>query len=66
MKEKSYIESIESIEQIYILMNNYSLFSVPMNPTIPSVNEPGDENQINKLLEENSEQKGLLKRVLEY
>ena len=66
LKEKSYIESIESIEQISILMNNYSLFSVPMNPTIPSVNEPGDENQINKLLEENSEQIGLLKRVLEY
>jgi len=66
LKEKSYIQSIESIEQIAILINNYSLFSVPMNPTIPSVNEPGDENQINKLLEENIQQIELLRKVLEY
>tara|TARA_Y100001968_G_scaffold327163_1_gene371658 strand:- start:416 stop:1183 length:768 start_codon:yes stop_codon:yes gene_type:complete len=64
LKEKSYIESIESIEQISILINNYSLYSVPMNPSLPSVNEPGDENQINKLFEENIEQQELLKKVL--
>ncbi len=64
-KEKSYIESIESIEQIGILINNYSLYSVPMSPSLPSVNEPGDEKQINKMLEENIEQKKLLKKVLE-
>ena len=64
-KKKSYIELIESIEQIGILINNYSLYSVPMKPSLPSVNEPGDEKQINKLFEENIEQKELLKKVLE-
>tara|TARA_Y100001968_G_C19416600_1_gene749344 strand:- start:323 stop:1090 length:768 start_codon:yes stop_codon:yes gene_type:complete len=65
LKEKSYIESAESIEQIAILINNYSLYSVSMNPSLPSLNEIGDEKQIKKLLKGNIEQKELLKKVLE-
>jgi len=64
-REKSYIELSESIEQIGILINNFSLYSVPMSPSLPSVNEPGDEKQINQLFEENIEQQNLLRKVLE-
>ncbi len=66
LKEKTLIETVESIEQLRLLINNYSIYSVPVSPSLPSVNEPGDEENIYKIIEGSLEQKELLKKVLSY
>ena len=58
------IEAAEFIEQMRILENGFQMQSVPVEPTLPSVNEPAEANIILSYLAENPQQAALLKRVL--
>jgi 3-deoxy-manno-octulosonate cytidylyltransferase (CMP-KDO synthetase) len=58
------IEQAEFIEQMRIVENGYSLTSVPVVPSLPSVNEPQEADIIMNYLQSNTEQKRFLELVL--
>ena len=58
------IEKAEFIEQMRIIENGYSLFSVPVSPSLPSVNEPEEVNIVLEYIQSSEEQQELLKRTL--
>ncbi len=60
------LEISESIEQLKTISYGYDLFSVNVEPTLPSVNEPGDQDKVYKYIEENIIQQKLIKKVLNY
>lgn len=60
----SLIAEYESIEQMRIIENNYSLFSVSVRPSLPSVNEPSDVDVVMNYLNESPEQHNLLQKLL--
>lgn len=60
----SAIETAEFIEQMRILENGYRMQSVPVEPTLPSVNEPGEADIILDYLSSHPEQKALLEKIL--
>lgn len=55
----SSMEMAESIEQMRIIENDYSLQSVAVTPSLPSVNEPHEALIVNRYLALNSEQSKL-------
>lgn len=57
------IEQAEFIEQMRIIENGYSLCSVPVNPSLPSVNEKHEAQIIIDYINNNSEQLKLLSEV---
>jgi len=57
---ESFLEKHESIEQMKIVENNHSLIAVPVEPSLPSVNEPVDVENIYYFLENDKEQKSIL------
>ena len=59
----SLIEEAEFIEQMRIIENGYKLQSVPVSPSLPSVNEPQEANIVLEYMQSNSEQQGLLKKI---
>ena len=58
------IELAESIEQMRILENGFSITSVPVTPSLPSVNEPKEAQIILEYIEYNVEQQKLLNTIL--
>jgi CMP-2-keto-3-deoxyoctulosonic acid synthetase len=58
------IETVEFIEQMRILENGFSLQSVPVSPSLPSVNEPAEAHIVLDYIENNEEQKLLLEQIL--
>ncbi len=60
----SFVELAEFIEQMRILENDYSLQSVPVSPSLPSVNEPHEADAILEFILQNDEQKAILEKVL--
>ncbi len=58
------IEQAEFIEQMRIIDNGYSLRSVPVSPSLPSVNEPGEAEVVLEYIRQNDEQRALLEQVL--
>jgi 3-deoxy-manno-octulosonate cytidylyltransferase (CMP-KDO synthetase) len=58
------IEQAEFIEQMRILENGFGLRSVPVEPSLPSINEPHEADVVLKYLQDNAEQRELLTRVL--
>jgi len=58
------IETAEFIEQLRILENGFVMQSVPVEPALPSVNEPGEADIILDYLASNPQQKALLARIL--
>ena len=58
------IELAEFIEQMRILENDYSLKSVPVTPSLPSVNEPHEADAILEFILQNAEQKAILTKVM--
>ena len=60
----SQIEQVEFIEQMRIIENGSPLYSVPVNPSLPSVNEPCEADIVLEYLQKNSEQSKLLDFVL--
>ena len=60
----STLEMAESIEQLRIIENGFILNSVNLDHSFPSVNEPGEADIVLKYIEQNSEQKKLVKKIL--
>ena len=60
----SKIEKTEFIEQMRIIENGFYLQSVPVSPSLPSVNEPQEANLVLEYIEINVEQQKLLKQIL--
>jgi len=58
------IEKAEFIEQMRIIESRYSLQSVPVTPSLPSVNEPHEADIVMDYIRQNEEQKTLLEKVL--
>ena len=61
---ESEIESAEFIEQMRIIESGYDLYSVPVDPSLPSINEPHEADIVLDYLNNNSEQNTLLKKIL--
>lgn len=61
---ESEIESAEFIEQMRIIESGYDLYSVPVDPSLPSINEPHEADIVLEYLNNNSEQNTLLKKIL--
>ncbi|PPR44958.1 MAG: 3-deoxy-manno-octulosonate cytidylyltransferase [Alphaproteobacteria bacterium MarineAlpha5_Bin11] len=59
LNEKKYL-----IEQSRIVENNFKLKSVPIKVSLPSINEPGDEKIVLKVLKNNKKQNKLYKKTL--
>lgn len=59
----SRVEQYESIEQMRIIENGFSLMSVSVAPSLPSVNEPHDLEHVLNYLKDNTEQLNLLDSV---
>lgn len=57
------VELAEFIEQMRILENDYSLQSVPVVPSLPSVNEPHEADVVLEYIRQDPEQKALLKKI---
>jgi 3-deoxy-manno-octulosonate cytidylyltransferase (CMP-KDO synthetase) len=57
------IEKAESIEQMRILEYGYDLSYLEVAPALPSINEPGELQQVLKSLSLDSEQQTLLKAI---
>ena len=58
------IERAEFIEQMRIIDNGYILRSIPVSPSLPSVNEPGEAEIVLDYIRHNAEQRALLERIL--
>ena len=59
------VELAEFIEQMRILEYDYNLQSVPVRPSLPSVNEPQEADLVLEYIRLDPEQKGVLEAVLE-
>jgi len=60
----SRIEKYEFIEQMRIIENGFTMTSVPVSPSLPSVNEPEEAGEVYRYIEGNAEQKALLQTIL--
>jgi 3-deoxy-manno-octulosonate cytidylyltransferase (CMP-KDO synthetase) len=58
------VEKEEFIEQMRIIENGFSLQSVSVTPSLPSVNEPEEAEIILQYIKENDEQRNLLQQIL--
>jgi 3-deoxy-manno-octulosonate cytidylyltransferase (CMP-KDO synthetase) len=58
------LEQAEFIEQMRILENDYNLQSVPVAPSLPSVNEPHEADTVLDYIRRDPEQKALLDKIL--
>ena len=58
------IELAEFIEQMRIIENGYNIYSVPVEPSLASINEPHEVDIVLDYLENNFEQQALLKKIL--
>ena len=58
------VELCESIEQMRIIESGFPLLSVPVDPGLPSVNEPHEVDVVLQTLESDPSQRLLLRRVL--
>jgi 3-deoxy-manno-octulosonate cytidylyltransferase (CMP-KDO synthetase) len=58
------VEKFELIEQMRIIENGHPLRSVPVSPSLPSVNEPHEADIVNEYIRTNEEQRSLLESVL--
>jgi 3-deoxy-manno-octulosonate cytidylyltransferase (CMP-KDO synthetase) len=59
------VEQVEFIEQMRILENDYNLQSVPVAPSLPSVNEPHEADVVLEYIQREPEQKALLQKTIE-
>lgn len=57
------IEQAEFIEQMRIIENGYRLRSIPVSPSLPSVNQPEEADIVLDYIRHNAEQWELLKRI---
>jgi 3-deoxy-manno-octulosonate cytidylyltransferase (CMP-KDO synthetase) len=62
----SIIEETESIEQMRIIENGFSLRSISLELSQPSINEPHELEEVLNYIKSNSEQQLLLDKVLNF
>ncbi len=60
----SRIEKVEFIEQMRVIENGHVMMSVPVEPSLPSVNEPGEADIVLEYIKSNETQTSLLKQIL--
>jgi 3-deoxy-manno-octulosonate cytidylyltransferase (CMP-KDO synthetase) len=60
----SAIEQAEFIEQMRIIEYGYTICSVQVSPSLPSVNEPGEADIVLDYIQDNDEQRALLELVM--
>jgi len=60
----SEIEQAEFVEQMRIIENGFCLRSVPVRPSLPSVNEPSEVDVVLDCIQRNAEQRAFLNRIL--
>ena len=60
------IEECESIEQMRIIENGFSIRSIDLELSQPSINEPHEVNDVLNYFKNNKRQRDLLKEVLNY
>lgn len=60
----SKIEYAESIEQMKIIENGFSIKSIQVSPSLPSVNEPTESAIVLKYLEQDAEQRQLFEKLI--
>lgn len=58
------VETNESIEQLRIIENNFEFKCVEVTPTLPSVNEPHELEEVLVCLSKHSEQQDILNNIL--
>ena len=58
------IQIAESIEQMRIIESEFSLYSIDVSPSLPSINEPHEVNIVLDYLKNNKEQQILLKQII--
>lgn len=58
------IEQAEFIEQMRIIENGFSLWSISVSPSLPSVNQPDEADIVLDYIRHNVEQRTLLERIL--
>ncbi|MEE8056603.1 MAG: NTP transferase domain-containing protein [Pseudomonadales bacterium] len=58
------VEAAELIEQMRIIENGFNLTSVPVSPSLPSVNEPEESEIVLNYILNNDEQRALLDQIL--
>lgn len=58
------IELAESIEQMRIIESEFSLYSIDVSPSLPSINEPHEVNIVLDYLKSNKEQQIFLKKII--
>jgi 3-deoxy-manno-octulosonate cytidylyltransferase (CMP-KDO synthetase) len=58
------MEAAELIEQMRIIENGFALKSVPVAPSLPSINEPAESDIVFDYLRSNAEQRALLDLIL--
>jgi 3-deoxy-manno-octulosonate cytidylyltransferase (CMP-KDO synthetase) len=63
-QSSSRIETFEFIEQMRIIENGYTMESVPVFPSLPSVNEPGEADIVLEYIKSIPEQAELLDEIL--
>ena len=63
-KSESKTEKKELIEQMRIIENGFKLISVPLTPTLASVNEPNEVKIVENYISQNIEQKKILNSIL--
>ena len=61
---ESAIELAEFMEQMRIIENGYNLYSVPVEPSLASINTPNEVDTVLNYLENNIEQQALLQKIL--
>ena len=61
---ESKIEQYEFIEQMCIIENGYTIKSIPVEPSLPGVNEPVETDIVLSYILNNQEQSVLLKNIL--
>ena len=59
------VEQAEFIEQMRIIENGFSLQSVSVSPSLPSVNEFGEVETVLNYIQQNAEQRSFLEKILE-
>ncbi len=64
--DPSIIERSESIEQLRLIEKGFNFRSVPVEPALPSINEPGDIEEVLEYISNRPLQKDLLDKVLQF
>jgi len=62
----SMIEQAEFIEQMRIIENGFKMSSVPVSPSLPSVNEPSEAKIVLNYIDSNDEQAALLSKIVNF